>query len=188
MKRASFLALVCFALSGCATAQIAQGPSIASLKMRDNKPLIVVAMVKDARGKTSVGTIGAAGIAVPETVKNTVHNYLVNTLYDNFAVNAKGSEGATGSEKLVSSQIDAISIYSFDAIMQPVDTEIRLKLSVLDAQEKSLYEQNYAGMYQERIGMSLVETKTGQLVEEAIRNLMAQIAGDDKLKKVLENV
>ena len=186
MKRASLFVIVCLALTGCATAQIAQGPSIATLKMRDGRPLVAVAMVKDARGKTNVGTIGAAGIAVPETVKNTVHNYLVNTLYDNFAVNAKGSEEAAGTEKLVSSQIDSISIYSFDAIMQPVDTEISLKLSVLDVQGKSVYEQSYRGMYQERIGISLVESKTGQLVEEAIRNLMAQIAGDDRLKKVLE--
>ena len=153
-------------------------------------------MVQDARGNTRAGTIGATSVDVPATVKGTVNNYLINDLYGNFKVNVKpagelpggkGSASSFGADKLVASKITGISIQSFDAIMEPVHTQIHLNLSVYDAQGTSVYEHAYTGLYEERIGISLVDSKTGQLVEQSIKFLMGQITGDDALKKALES-
>jgi hypothetical protein len=180
-------------LTGCASARVAQGPSISSLAMRDNQPVIEVAMVKDGRAKTHAGTIGAAGISVPATVKTTLHNYLVSTLYDNFAVSVKPvgenqTKPEAGSEKLVSSKLESISIFSFDSIMQAVDTRTVLQLIIYDAAGAKVYEKAYQGFYQERIGMAWdTDGVVGNLVEDAIRDMMKQVAADGELKKILEN-
>lgn len=186
-----------FVASGCATAHLAQGPDIQSLALRDGAPQVAVAMVKDARTSTHAGSVGAASVTVPVTIKNQVNNYLVNNLYDHFEVNIKqvgevtDEAGATtaslyGANKLVVSQISSLKMSSFDAIMQPVHTEIQLDLSVYDQTGQSIHESSYFGTYDERIGLSFSDSKTGQLVEASVQDLMRQVSGDEDLKKVLE--
>lgn len=196
MKRLAFAAVLMMSsatIVGCASARLAQGPSISSLSLRDNVPVVSVAMVKDARGKTHAGTIGAAGISVPTSIKTTLHNYLVSTIYDNFSVSVKTvGEGAVkpedGTGKLVSSNLESVTMFSIDSIMQPVDTRCVLQLFVYDGAGQKVYEKAYSGFYQERIGMAWdTDGVVGNLVEDAIRDMMKQIAQDTELKKLLEN-
>lgn len=192
MTLAAAVIAAAMACSGCASARIAQGPTITSLQMRDNKPVVAVAMVRDARGHDRVGTIGGLTVNVPPSVKTTLNNYLVSTIYDNFAVSVKPvEEGATkpgqGVEKLVSSKIESVTMFSIDAILQPVDTRCVMPLVVYDASGQKVYEKTYSGFYQERIGMAWdTDGVVGNLVEDAIRDMMKQVAADGKLKAILE--
>ncbi len=191
-KKFILLLFIACILSGCATAQLAKGPDINNLKQYTGASQVAVAMTEDVRPSTNAGSIGATSIDVPKDANNMVYNYLVSCLNENLGINIKEAGRVSqqdiaqvGAERLVVSDISSIKIYSFDAIMQPVQTEVLLNVAVLNKQGTAIYRQSYVGKYEERIGISIVSSKTGQLVESAIKNLMTQISGDDNLKKAL---
>ena len=191
-----FLALTVVFVSGCATAQLAKGPDTNFLKSHAGSSQVAVAMVEDIRTTTRAGSIGATSVNVPANVSLMVYNYLVICLNENFRVNIKepgktsqennGQPASSpGSDRVIVSKISSIKISSFDAIMQPVQTEVKLDLSVLDQKGQLVYKQSYFGKYEERIGISIVDSKTGQLVEAAVKNLMMEISNDNGLKNAL---
>lgn len=191
-----FLVLAISLVSGCATAQLAKGPDTRSLKLHTGAAQVAVVMVEDARGTTRAGSIGATSVDVPTNVADMVYNYLITRLNENFEVNVKEAgkvsqadiaqlASSIGVGRTIVSKITSIKISSFDAIMQPVKTEILLDLSVLDKNGQSVYKQSYLGKYEERIGLSIVESKTGQLVESAVKNLVTEVTSDNGLKKAL---
>ena len=187
-----FLVLAVSLVSGCATAQLAKGPDIGTLKQNSGATQVSVAMVEDARATTHAGSIGATSIDVPKDVNTMVYNYLVSHLNEDLGVNIKEAGRVSqqdiaqmGADRLIVSEISSIKVSSFDAIMQPVQTEILLNLSVLNKQGQSVYKQTYLGKYEERIGISIVASKTGQLVESAVKNLISQITSDSNFKKAL---
>ncbi len=190
-KSISFLAIVGL-FSGCATAQLPKGPEIGALKQNSGAAQVSVATVEDARSTTHAGSIGATSIEVPKDVNNMVYKYLVLALNEDLGINIKEAGrisqediAKVGADRLIVSEISSIKISSFDAIMQPVNTEILLNLSVLNKQGQSVYKQSYLGKYEERIGISIVASKTGQLVESAVKNLISQITSDSNFKKAL---
>ena len=177
-----FLVLIVGLVSGCATAQLSQGPDIRSLKANAGAAEVAVAMVEDARGGTRAGSIGATSVDVPTSVANMIHRYLTTALNSELGLNIKEAGKA---DKTVVSKITGLSIASFDAIMQPVKTQIKLDLSVLDQSSQPIYRQSYLGEYEERIGISIVDSKTGQLVESAVQRLIKEVTNDANLKKAL---
>ncbi len=199
MKKINFIGAILASsliLSGCATARLSQGPDIQSLKSHAGAAQVAVAMVEDGRGATHAGSIGATSIDVPTSVTDMVYHYLIAELNSNFGLNIKEAGklsqedvaqavSSSGADKVVVSKINSIKISSFDAIMQPVQTQIQLDLSVLDRRGQAIYKHSYLGEYEERIGLSMVDSKTGQLVESSVQQLMKEITNDADLKQAL---
>ncbi len=197
-------AIICLSggvfLSGCATAKLGSGPDVFALPQLKDRPVIGVSKVTDTRGGTQVGTIGAAGIRVKANdLTALTTNYLLNTLSSKLDMNIQTVANFEGSDmphylKLkhlngyLTASVTRLKMFSADAIMQPVETNLDLQIKVYDQNGEILYDQTVSGSFEKRIGLSIVDKSTGELVNSVVEKTMEVLAQDSSLRKALESL
>lgn len=183
-------------VSGCATARLDSGPSIA-LTHHMQAPNVGVSKVIDERQSPNIGTIGAAGIRVKQAdLSQTLTNHLIQSLNSHLKVNvtpvvevhdqnAASVAESSNTDRVVSLRVKKLKMFSADALMQPVEVNMDLELKVYDRAGKVIYTTPVTGSYEKRIGISIVEKSTGQLVNSTVQEAINNLIKDPGLKKSL---
>lgn len=199
MKKTLVAAFLGVLITGCATARLSQGPDTFSLIEHSNAVRIGVPKATDARGTNKAGTIGAAFIQVKSELVDLTTNYLINYLNTRLNANVIRIKTVDSQEiSSVSSQYQAdrifilkikrLKMFSADALMQPVEVDLDLAFEVYDQTGKQIYKQEVTGHHEKRIGISIVDKTTGQLVEAAVLDAMNNLVKDPGLKKSLASL
>ncbi len=185
-------------LSGCATAMLPQGPDIYSFSVRPNAPTIVVARAVDERAnKQRLGSIGATQYSMKADPVELVGKETVAALYEQ-GFNARlgqissdrpeaFSEEAQrlGAQGVLAIQVKAISLESFDILMDPPTTKATLQGTLYDSQGRSVETSEVTGLVQRRISMFAYEKASGELVGEAIHDAARRLANQSALGTAL---
>ncbi len=197
MKRMIGFVSVALILSGCATARLSKGPESFALTQHPNAVNVGVAKVVDERTSANVGTIGAAGIRVKQAdLSDITTNYLVNSLNTELKTNvtrivsinnenAATVAGSTAADVFLATHIKRVKIFSADALMQPVEVNIDMELTVYDKAGKTIYTAPISGTYEKRIGISIVDKATGQLVESTVQDAVNNLIKDSGFRKAI---
>ncbi len=198
MKKDLFLitSLTLF-FAGCTTARLPQGPDVFSLtKFPESEATVAVPKVVDARGTKNVGMIGAAGIQVRSDIAPFATNHLIRAVNSQMKLNVVRTEAITknnaanilksnnATNALVVS-ITSLKMHSIDAIMQPVEVDVTMGVTILNGQGQAVLEKTIAGHYEKRIGLSVVDKTTGELVDKVIQDAMFNLVKDEEIKKGL---
>jgi len=178
--------ILAFAVIGCATAKLPAVPSLDSMTTFSDAMTLGVS-VKDSRAKEGVGTIGAAGIIVKKTdVVDFLAKQLIHNINREFMINVvqvftgEPEKVVKGNDKMLAVDIKRIKMRSIDAIMEPVNVEMDIDLSLFNDSGEKIYQNSYTGQYRETIGFSIVEKKTGQLVDKVINDVITKIFQDSQ--------
>lgn len=180
--------------TGCATAKLSRGPDTYALSKHPDGIRLGVNKVVDERNGDKVGTIGAAIINVKrQDLANLATNYLISQLNTSFKANIE-EVAVTAPEQipaeaekrnvkgLVLARISHLRMFSMDAIMQPVKVELNMEAELYDAGGQLLFNKSFPGNFEKRIGISLVEHSTGQLVEATVRDAVSNLVKDTDFK------
>lgn len=198
------ISLSVISLAGCATAMLPQGPDIYSFSVRPNAPSIIVARVVDERmNKQRLGSIGATQYSMKADPIELVGKEAVAALYEQ-GFNARMGQISSdqpetfaeearrlGAQGVLAVRIKAISLESFDILMDPPTTKATLHGTLYDPQGKRVETSEVMGLVQRRISMFAYEKASGQLVGEAIheatRNLTKPGALGTAMAKLADN-
>jgi hypothetical protein len=195
--RAPFILAGLFVVAGCATARLSKGPDVYTVSQHPSGLKVGVAKVVDQRESTKAGSIGATSVRVDKDIADMTTNYLIQTLDQQMQVNVVPVEASTpagvasiasqrGVDAVVVSQITSVKMFSADAIMQPVSTSIDMNTVVYNRDGSEKYRRSFSGKYEKRIGLTIVDKATGELVEEAVKDMMAGVGRDTGLKEALQ--
>lgn len=197
IKKLGLIGLILIFISGCATAKLTSGPSLALIHHPDALN-VGVSKVIDERESANAGTIGATGIRVKQgDLSSTLTNYLTQSVNSNMNVNVTPVAAATdrnaasvaensNTDRVLAVTIKKIKVFSADAIMQPVEVHLDLEMNVYDRKGKNIYSAPISGSYEKRIGLTIVDKATGELVEATVKDAVNNIVKDEGLKKALE--
>lgn len=197
MRKTLAWVLVLFTISGCATAKLPAGPDIYGLNKYSDVGAVAVSKVVDERGTISAGTIGATGVRVKNDVVPLTTNYLLSMMNTNLNLNVipVGSlSSASAGEVLGQSdagggillKIKSLKLHSVDAMMQPVEVDMDVDVAVFERGGKVVVEKSVSGHYEKRIGLSIVDKSTGELVDQVVRETIANVIKDSDIKLALE--
>jgi uncharacterized lipoprotein YajG len=188
-----------FFLIGCATARLGTGPEVYSLVEYPSTVRVGVAKAVDARGTDSAGTIGACGIKIKDDELSTLAtNYLLDGLNRQVKTNTVRVEKVSSENVsqlaaehnvvyIVIAKISELKMFSADAIMQPVQVDCIMDLEIFDKTGRQVFHKSFAGAYQERIGLSIVDKATGRLAERAVKDAVANLVKDPELQRILQS-
>lgn len=181
--------------SGCATARLSQGPDTYALEHHTGVKTLGITKVVDKRGSFSAGSIGAAGIKVKGNLVDLTTNYVIKNVHDylNMNVERVGSDEAQMASLIqeknlagvLQVEIPELKMFSADALMQPVETKILLDVILFDKTGKQIYKTRVMGNYEKRIGLTIVDKATGELVEKVVSDAASQLVKDQGLVKAL---
>jgi len=191
------LTLLLLTITGCATSRIPSGPETFSTIQYEGKPKLGIIKAQDSRKEKKAGNIGLAVINVEsEDLTNMVTNHLVHCVNNDLQFNVE-KVGAYlpkdmnmvatqyGTSGTITLNVLRLELRSFDAILEPVETDIDAKVQVYDQEGKLVYEEIINGHYSERIGLSIVDKATGELINKATESLIKNIAINLNLRKTL---
>jgi hypothetical protein len=193
MKRIA-IALVLAVFTGCAAARLPKGPDVYSLPEYPSAPKVGVAKVADARESTKAGHIGATSVRVDKDVADLTTNYLLDALNRDMKLNVAHAEatGPAGIASMASQQgmdavlvsaIKRVEMSSADAVMQPVHTVVDMECVVYGRDGSERYRRLFSGSYDKRIGITIVDKATGELVENAVKETVTSLAKDPGLNE-----
>lgn len=197
MRSVFIIMLVLFTGTGCITAHLSKGPDTSVLIQHEDLNPIGVAAALDDRDSEKIGTIGATTIEVKKSeLTNLVSNHLIRYINEKIGLNVERVEVSdSDSIKLIASKkkvegiiilrIKSLRMFSLDALLQPVEVDLTLELSVFEEGGQELYRRVITGHHEKRIGISIVEKATGEIVEAAIKDTLRQYAKDPDLKRII---
>lgn|SRR3989338_2025715 len=196
MKKILIMILTGLVLSSCATARLAKGPDTFALLQHSGGVNLGVSKVLDERESKNVGTIGAAGIRVNDEIGPLTTNYLISFLNSKLNANIvrlpdvdKTTVPAIAKQnnvdKVMVARIKRIKMFSMDALMQPVEVDMDLEVTVFDAAGSEIYQQMIQGHYEKRIGLTIVDKSTGELVEAAVKDTVSNLITNRNFQTVL---
>jgi hypothetical protein len=188
-------------LSGCATAMLPQGPDIYSFSVKPNAPSIIVARAIDERtDKQRLGSIGATRFSMKADPVELVGKEAVAALYDHgfnarlgqlspdqpetFAEEARRSEA----QGILALRIKALSIESFDLLMDPPTAKATLQATLYDHQGNTVETSEVTGLVQHGISAFSLEKSGGKLVGEAIREAAMNLTKPGALGTALKKL
>lgn len=190
------LGLLLFSSAGCATARLPEGPDASILIHQEPAP-VVVARASDEREGEKIGTIGATTIFVKKGgLVNLVSNHLVRYINEKVGLNVERVEvSETDSIKLIATKkkiegvillrIKSLRMFSVDALLDPVQTNLTLELVVFDEAGREIYRRVATGHHEKRIGVSVVEKSAGELVESVVKETLRQYLRDPDLRRII---
>lgn len=186
-------------LEGCATARLPKSPDIYALQQFPTATRLAVPKVIDQRGTNNAGTIGAAGIRVKDEIVDFTTNHLLHELNNRLNVNvvttgavdedqASQAVETTNTDGLVIAKIKKLKMHSMDALMQPVEVDMDMDVLVFDKQGQKLLEKTIIGHYEKRIGLSVVDKSTGELVDSTVQDTMHNLVKDTDFKNAIQKL
>lgn len=194
----SALMSLAFLISSCTTVKLGKGPDIYGLARYEKAPMVGVAKVTDERERTRAGTIGANGIVVKDGLSDLASNHLMAGVNKSARVNviglkdfdeasASAAAAQYNADKVIKSSIKSLRVKSVDAILEPVEVEVDMHVLVYDKTGTMVYDADITGRHEKRLGMSLKTDKVvGEMVEEAVRDAVRQLADNSAFKLALE--
>lgn len=196
MKKIIIIMTAVLILNGCATARLSKGPDTYTLLQHSGGVNLGVAKVIDERASKNVGTIGAAGIRVNEEIVPLATNYLISYLNEKLTANITRIPDVPEAQipsiaeqnkisKLIVTRIKKLKLFSADALMQPVEVDMDMEVTVFDAAGTQLYQQMIQGHFEKRIGLSIVDKSTGELVESTVKDTVSNLITNSNFQKVI---
>lgn len=166
--------------SGCATAiNLPHGPDVFSLAPPPNAPTLLVTPPEDQRSdKQRLGRISALGVTLKENPSELVGREVIAALH------ARGVNGVLGRADTMTSSsavgtlaiaIDAMSVSSFDALMDPPTATVSLRATLYDQQGATVQTASAQGQVQRRINTFSAPAAIGQLVGEAVQDAVTRL-------------
>ncbi len=195
--RALLFVITSLILTGCATARLPKGPESHALILYENAGRIGVPRAADERKGENIGTIGGAVIKVRKyDLVELATNYLVYYINEKIKLNVvRVTLGESDPAEVVASaykvdgllvmKIKELKMFSIEALMQQVKTDLTLELMVFDASGVKIYNRVVTSHHEKRIGVSIVENSTGKIVEAVVKGALKQYGKDPELRKII---
>jgi homospermidine synthase len=204
MSKMIFKWFICFlavGLSSCATVPISSGPNVYSLSKVEGAPMVVVPQVEDNRvDKKRLGTIGAASFNTESDLAESVTNQLLAQLHgDGFnfersayidskdinQITEKVSSNNAGGLLYVS--LEEVKLFSFDAIMQPTEVNVRLHAMLFDKEGNVLFDDGIQSSVSKRLGLA-TQGAIAKLVEQALTQSVSDLMKQDEFSNGLKKI
>jgi len=197
MSQIALLIVVSILIQGCATAQLSKGPDTYALIEHQESAAFGIPKAMDERKGENAGTIGGALIKVKKKdLVELATNYLVQYINQKVGLNVvritmSESEPAEvimakhNVDGIVVLKIKELKMFSMDALLQPVKTDLTLELMILDKSGRAIYERTVTGHDEKRIGVSMVEKSAGKIVETVVKDALSQLVKDPELRKII---
>lgn len=182
---------------GCATARLPKGPDTSILIRHQEPAPVVAARALDERGSEKIGAIGATTIFVRKSeLVNLVSNHLIRYLNEKVGLDVErvqtietDSIQLTATKKkaegVILLRIKSLRMFSLDALLDPVQTDLTLELIVFDERGEAIYRRAVTGRHEKRIGISVVEKSAGELVESVVKETLRQYLRDRDLRRII---
>ncbi len=199
MKKIIPLVISVLLFSSCASARLSKGPDIFALPVHEGAVQTGVPKVGDLRDSEKIGSVGALVLKVKkEDLSGMMTNHLVNHLNTKMSINVIGIPDVTtetiptmSKEKkldgVVELKVTKIKLFSIDAVMQPVSTEISIRAAVYNASGKMLYEGDQAGFY-EKHEPFMTDKKAGDMVEQATIMAFDRLVTDPDFENAIKQL
>ncbi len=192
MKKILLLLGCLLSLNACATATLPSGPTLNNLTQHSNALSVAVDVV-DERESTKVGTIGALTVHVKKNIEDLVAGHLLTALNADKKINVVRSYseelgGNAGNTGIIVSKIKTLNMNSADAILDPVQVDLSLEILVKNAKGEKTLHTFAMGRYSKRIGITIVDRSTGQLVDSVVKDAVFNLMQDAKFGKALESI
>ena len=184
---------------GCATARLPQSPDIYSLQRQASQATVLVTKVVDGRGSMKAGMIGGASIQVKKEIVEFSTSHLMSALNKNLSLNIIPTNSLSSGDiakTIQSNQADgavvatirSLKMHSFDAVMEPVEVNMSMDVVVYDKNGAQLTATSVLGRYEKRIGITIVDKSTGELVGNTVKNVMDNLVKDSKIKQAIQQL
>ncbi len=197
MKKA-FWVFPVLLMMGCTTLQLSKGVDMNELREYPEGVRLGLVSAKDLRGSNSIGSIGAAGYKLKGEVVDFTTNQVMSSanhyLQANLLPISQPAESEMAGVALrnnldgfVIPEIHKIKLFSMDSLMQPVETDVDIKVNLYNAKGEAVYNSSYAGHYEKRVGLVTSPKPIAELVENAIKDAVSKFVKDEEMKKQLQS-
>ena len=180
-------------VGGCSVVFNPQFPPGPEVTLKGGAKAIGLAPVLEGRTDTMLGKIGLAQIVAGPELTNYLYQSLSAALAQNgFAPQNAPDPGKAStvgfSAKIVQATLQSATLGTFDAIMAPAQISLSVAIRAYDPAGKVLYSQTYQGESKGYIGMHSqagYETRTGEVLSQAVNQVVGIAMSDQQLLKVL---
>lgn len=177
-------------LSACSVTLRAKMPEAATVAPTSLQKTGVGLVVKDGRGSSSGGGVGAAGVEIgpelTEYIGNDVKRGL--SIKQLRVVDTKESAVAAGLSRTMVVTLQSASVSSFDALLQPATATVAIAVQVYDPQKQITFAQTYTGSASETLGIrgkSGYEENIGRLLATAAESAVQQALDDRRFETAI---
>ena len=181
------------ALAGCSATfhpQMPAAPTATRVAANSASPTIGLGPVRDARGRTDAGFIGAAHVEITSELPGYLHDSFAAALSQHgyAVVDVTQPPAAASVKNIVQVSLEAATASTIDAVLQPVTVQVSIVVQVVGPSGTISFAHPYSGSSNERLGMhgqSGYEESLGALLSTAANEAIERTFADPAFLKAL---